>query len=84
MKYEEAAKRWAEKKLRQDKITFVKVTYVGYEVETDGGCPTCGPETKIVASISYTTTNGITPAARKTYDYWGLGDLLTELFEASE
>lgn len=85
MKYEEVVKLWGAKKLRDEGITFIEVTSVNFDTTSDrGSCPTCGPDYYVEASVWYSTTNGITGSAYKDFEFYGLEDILRDLFEVSE
>lgn len=68
MKYEEAAKRWGEHRLRRAKVQFDEVTSVDFNVESYVPCPTCGTETEFGAVIWFL----------------GMTEILQELFTITE
>ena len=83
MKYEDAARAWGAVRLKKAGVSFSAVDRVRFSTYTDVGCPTCGPETHYEGDIFY-MVEGNSKRQLFEVEFYGLDDILKELFELSE
>lgn len=80
MKYEEAAKLWGARKLDDSGISYDSISNVRFDTYSSVGCPTCGVETEYEATVWYLKDG---TKRHKDYDFYGLDQILQELFAVS-